>query len=122
MGIEQRVHRRVRPHPGKPVQIQIIGSDFLDVLLPIDVSEGGVGLRVPHRFEGCTINGVLDFIVKLPSVRAFQVKGMIRHIRNEPDGGGMFGAEFVNLRPEHQDLLRAYINDRSIFKVKLRSG
>jgi PilZ domain len=122
MGLEQRVHRRVRPHPGKPVQIQIIGSDFLDVLVPIDVSEGGVGLRVSHRFEGCTVNVVLDFIVKLPSVRAFQVQGMIRHIRDEPNGGGMFGAEFVNLRHEHQELLRAYIDERSDLKVKLRSG
>jgi hypothetical protein len=78
-----------------------------------------VGLRVPHRFEGCTVNGVLDFIIKLPNRRAFQVKGKIRHIRNEADGGGLFGAEFVNLRDEHRELLRDYINELLKAKPKI---
>lgn len=113
MGTEQRVFDRVRPHPGRPVQIQIIGADFLDVLVPVDVSEGGVGLRVPpDRFKGCTINGVLDIIVKLPGVRAFSAKGRIKHIRNDAGGHGVFGAEFVDLRIEHRTLLQTYVKER----------
>jgi hypothetical protein len=119
MGSEQRVHIRVWPSPSRPVQVQIIGSDFLDVLIPVDVSEGGVGLRVPHRFEGCAINGQVDMIVKLPGVRAFQVKGLIRHIRDEAGGKGIFGAQFVDLRPEHRELLRAYVDERVARKAQI---
>jgi hypothetical protein len=116
---EQRTHVRVWPDPGRPVQIQIIGANSLDVFVPIDVSESGVGLRVPRGFDGCSMSGVLDVIIKLPGVRAFQVKGLIRHVRQENSGANLFGAEFVNLRPECRALLRAYVDERLACRARV---
>lgn len=111
MGIEQRSYVRVHPHPKRPVQIQIIGQNFIDVFPVVDVSVGGVGVRVPHRFDGCEINEEVDLVLSLPGLRPIQMRGTIRHVRDEP-GGSLFGLQFSNLGPSQRAAVQKFVDQR----------
>ena len=111
MGIEQRSFVRVRPHPRRPVSIQIMGKDFIDTFQVVDISVGGVGVRVPHRFDGCEINEEVEVVLSLPGGRPMQTRGTIRHVREEP-GGSLFGLQFSQLSPVHRGAIESYVQHR----------
>jgi len=106
---EQRRHSRVEMVADAPVRIDIIGEDFIDVLSAVDISEGGLGLNVPHRFEGCNLDDLVSMIVQLPAPvdGYFSVMGRIMHVSNDA-----FGAAFVGLPDMARQQIRAYISSR----------
>lgn len=111
MGIEKRLFVRVRPHPRRPVTIQIIGKDFIDVFQVVDISIGGVGVRVAHRFDGCELDEEVELVLSLPGTRPMQTRGTIRHVRDEP-GGSLFGLQFSELSSLQRDAIQSFVDHR----------
>ncbi len=101
--------RRFRPLPSHPVEVQILGPDSLDVLLARDVSASGIGVRVPHRFEGCDIDSPVELVITFPGQRPFVAVGRIRHETHQPEDSAFFGVQFMQLSRQHQERLRSYL-------------
>lgn len=107
---DQRRTPRVRPASGRPIEVQLEGTDFLDIFRAEDISEGGMKVVVPHLFEGCDVDREIDLIVKLPAIRAFSARGRIRHRRT--DAVTTFGVEFTKLSATDRARVAAYVNKR----------
>jgi c-di-GMP-binding flagellar brake protein YcgR len=105
---EHRKHQRVLPLPGRPVEIQLMGGEFLDVLSAKDISQGGVAVTVPHGFAGTSIADEIELIVKLPGRSAFLARGVIRHLGT---AGTSFGVEFTSVPEEARRKLAQYIEE-----------
>lgn len=105
----QRGALRVRPEARAGVTVHINGSDFIEIQKVLDLSEGGIRLRVPHRFEGCHIDGVVGLVIALPlaDMQSFRLEGRIRHLSEDT-----FGIQFVNCSEKARQLLRRYIGER----------
>lgn len=106
---EQRRDTRVLPAPGKPVEVQIMGSGFLDVFRARDISVGGVAIFDPHQLEGCDIAAELQLIVTLPGGRPFLARGSIRHVSLAKS---VFGVQFTDLPSKHRAALEQYVEAR----------
>jgi c-di-GMP-binding flagellar brake protein YcgR len=98
---------RVQADPSAPVRVDIMGRGFLDVLSARDISVGGLGISVPHGFEGCDIDSEVELIVTLGRTRPFKTRGAIRH--HGQAGQRLFGVEFTALSAEQQQAIEAYI-------------
>ena len=105
----RRQHIRVQPERGSPIEVDINGEDFIEVLRAVDISMGGMGINVAHLFKGCRINRSVAVIVTLPTSggRGFQVDGRIRHVKDH-----RFGIQFVGLADADRKQLREYIASR----------
>ena len=99
---------RVRPLPGRPVQVQIVGSHSIDVLNARDISVTGIGVFVPHRFEGCDIDAELELVVTLPGQKPFVARGRIRH-ETRRNASSFFGLQFLHLSKDQLARLREYV-------------
>ncbi len=108
---EQRQKQRVRPGLGDPVEIQIMGTDFLDIFLARDVSETGMGIEVPYKFEGCDIDHPIELIITLPPDNCFKASGIIRHSDVKLSKQGIFGVEFISIQHGHENDIKIYINE-----------
>ncbi len=104
----KRRYIRVRPHEWAPVEIQLNGVDFLDILYAEDISEGGARINVPHEFSGCTIDAAIDLVITLPEYRSFKARGRIRHVGNTRTA---FGVEFISLEESSRQQLRGYVQE-----------
>jgi len=106
---EQRRHNRVETTFDAPVCIDINGEDFIEVLSAVDISEGGMGLNVVHRFEGCNLDDLVSMIVQLPAPvnSHFSAMGRIMHISNDA-----FGVAFVGLQEPARQKIRLYMDSR----------
>lgn len=102
---------RAKPDAQAPVQVQIMGDHSLDIVFARDISETGVGIFVPHSFEGCGIDGEVDLLIALPGVRPFLAKGRVRHLSKTKDGRDHFGVRFVEIADAHRDAISDYIDD-----------
>jgi hypothetical protein len=96
----------VRPLPSRPVEVQIMGSSFLEVLTVEDISIGGVGVRVPHGFRLGDFDQSVQLIIALPAHRPFKAEAVIRHQLGAKDSS-KFGVEFVRLGDP--EAVRAYV-------------
>ena len=121
--LKRRRHLRVRPHPSRPVEVQLMGrttddpggwetgaQTFLDVLPCMDVSVGGVAIRVEHGFTGCRIDDVLRLILSLPGQKPFSLRAQVRHIADLGDFS-VFGVEFVELDTAHHAAISTYVDE-----------
>lgn len=108
-GKETRIHLRVQADPSAPVRVDIMGHGFLDVLNARDISVGGLGIRVPHGFVGCDIDGEVDLIVTLGRAAPFKTTGSIRH-HGKVAHDQLFGVEFTSLSPKQLEAVEAYIH------------
>ena len=106
---EQRKDPRARPLDAEPVRIDIMGDGFLEVLIARDISVGGIGVFVPHDFNGCDIDSEVDLIVKIGTERPFKTRGVIRHGVRQ-GARHFFGVEFVGLSDQHRELVAAYVD------------
>jgi c-di-GMP-binding flagellar brake protein YcgR len=104
----RRKHPRVRPLVRKPVEIQLMGSDFLEVLSARDISLGGVGIRVDHAFSGYDLASEIQLLIKLPGKRSFIANGRVRH-KATREGWEIYGVEFTRLPAEGEVDLAAYV-------------
>lgn len=102
----QRKGIRVAPDARASVTVHLNGPDFVEIQKALDIGEGGVRLRVPHRFEGCHIDDPVTLVISLPlaGMPPFQLEGRIRHAGNDT-----FGVQFSNVRASARQLLRRYI-------------
>ena len=107
---EKRRYVRVKPKPEEPVEVQLMGSNFIDVLYAKDISEGGIGIIVEHDFKDYDIGGLIDIIITLPKKKTFKVKGRIIHkniVNNH-----FFGVEFVDISEQNREMIREYLKKR----------
>lgn len=105
--------------PTAPIRVDIMGNGFLDVLHARDVSRGGLGIRVPHGFEGCDIDSKVELIITLGRARPFKAKGVIRHY-SKTAKDHVFGVEFIALAPEQLEAVEAYI--QACLRRRSRAG
>lgn len=117
---------RVLPENEHPVHIDINGENFLDIVRAIDISERGLGIRVPHEFKGCHIDKLVSLIVELPHPihQHFTAQGKIRHKTDK-----VFGVTFIGLHGAERKKLQQYIAYRIKdepwlvnLKFKIRAG
>ena len=88
-----------------------MGNGFLEVLSARDISIGGVGISVKHKFEGCDTNSEVDLIVTLGRTRPFKTRGIIRHT-SKSGSDHVFGVQFIALAPEHRQAIETYVASR----------
>jgi c-di-GMP-binding flagellar brake protein YcgR len=108
----RRSYARVRPDPRAPVEIQIMGDGFLDVVRARDISAGGLSVYVPHDFAGCNIQAAVELVVKLPKTRPFMARGVVRHLSAEAASRHYFGVEFTDVPAEKRGQIEAYVQQR----------
>jgi hypothetical protein len=102
---------RVRPNPDQPVEVQVMGPAFLEVLHVRDVSEVGLGVFAPRGFDGCELRGAIELIVTLPGAPSFHAAGVMRHVTL--DGPlPFFGVELTRVSDPARAALRAYVQKR----------
>jgi c-di-GMP-binding flagellar brake protein YcgR len=104
----RRVHVRVHPSKGEPVEAQISGEDFIDEFDVRDISAGGIGVVAPNLGAGCSVNAIIEVVIKLPRERAFVARGIIRHISRQ----GMLGIEFTQLAQNDRQRVEQYVARR----------
>lgn len=100
---------RVEPEHGQPIRVDFNGDDFIDVLEATDISCGGLGVTVPHGFDGCNLDSLVSLIIQLPDPvnECVSVKGQVIHL-NE----ARFGVAFVTMNPSAQEKIQEYIDYR----------
>lgn len=105
-GMNLRNRIRVAPDARANVTVHINGPDFIEIQKALDISEGGVRLCVPHRFEGCQIDSLVTLVISLPmsDSKPFRLEGRIRHAHNDT-----FGVQFAGVGETARQLLRRYI-------------
>lgn len=106
---DRRSAIRVNPEPHAPIRVDINGADFIDILYACDISMGGIGIQVPHRFKGCKTDLVVECRIILPAPinYSFHTQGRVMHI-----SGDRFGISFYNLHEKTEDRLEQYISQR----------
>ncbi len=107
---QSRRHLRVQPSRADPVEVQIMGEDSLNILHARDVSVSGIGVLVPHRFEGCNIQNGVELVITLPGTRSFMARGQVIH-KHEDDITAYFGVEFTRLENRHRELIIKYVQE-----------
>ena len=100
---------RFRPAREHPVEVQIMGSHSLDVLRARDISSTGIGVFVPHRFEGIDLANPVELVISLPKQRPFVTRGRIRHASERGGETPFYGVELTQLSNEHRSRLTAYL-------------
>jgi hypothetical protein len=110
-GSERRKYLRVAPDREYPVRVDINGSNFIDILQALDISQGGVGVRVNHGFNGCDLEGAVSFVIEIPVPKHALLRGSgrIKHI-----SGNRFGIIFDTLPDSVVSQIREYI----AFRIK----
>ena len=104
---------RVVPRPDAPVEVQVMGRGSLDVLRARNVSRSGIGVFVPHGFEGCDLEAEVELIITLPGGRPFRAKGAIKHWTQTSGVGQHFGLEFTEMTRTHRTEIRDYVRARA---------
>jgi len=106
---DRRSAIRVEPEAYAPIRVDINGADFIDIFYATDISKGGIGLKVPHRFRGCKTERMVECLVQLPLPvhYSFHAQGKVVHI-----SGDRFGVSFYNLQEKTEARLEDYINYR----------
>ena len=111
---EKRKHIRVNIEHDYPLEVQIMGDAFLDVLGTKDISSSGVGVIVPHEFRGLNINKEVDLILTLLNETPFKAKGIIRH-KGKYDGNsekGHFSVKFTNIANKNKKMIDRFVRKR----------
>jgi hypothetical protein len=89
--------------------VQIMGAHSLDVLRARDISSTGIGIFVPHRFEGIDLDNQVELVISLPQQRPFVTWGRIRHATERGGGSPFYGVQLTQLSDEHRGRLSAYL-------------
>lgn len=113
LSLLKRQYKRIKPPHSYAIEVQIMGSNSPDVLKASDISVSGVGVRMPHRFEGCNINTEVELVITLPSCGPFPARGIIRHITSIYSSNDLFGIEFTHISDTNRNHLRTYIDEHN---------
>jgi hypothetical protein len=108
-GRDKRRFPRVQPHPAKPVEVQLMGSNFLEVVPAADISEAGIGIQLHHGVEGYDFDHVIEMVVTIPGQRPFVVRGRVRS-KSLRGMDHVLGVEFVRLGDADRRTVSRYVD------------
>ncbi len=108
-----RKYIRVLPDKKYPVRVDMNGENFLDIFTASDISMGGIGVLVPHKFKDCKIYMDVEVIVSLPHPveKNISFKARVEHISSFT-----FGISFARLDDKEVESVKKYIANR-LFKT-----
>lgn len=116
MGTEnKRKEERVVPHVLEPVEVQVIGEGFLEILSAKDIGPGGIGIYVAHGFQWLNIVREVEVILSIPNEDSFKTRGVIKYKRqfhNHNDPREFYGILFTQIAIQHRSLLEKYVDRR----------
>jgi hypothetical protein len=97
---------RVLPEAEHSIRIDLMGSDFIEVITAADISLAGVRISVFHGFKGYNLKERIDMLILLPTpvLHSITTTAKVVHIRDS-----FFGAEFVSLKKKDFKKLHEYI-------------
>jgi len=102
---------RVIPKELEPVEVQIMGEGFLDILTAKDIGESGLGVFIPTGYSCADIKYEVDLIITIPGFKSFEAGGIVKHTCAEAEKTDLrsFGIYFTRIKPEHKELLTRYV-------------
>jgi hypothetical protein len=106
---ERRQSPRVEPDPFHPVEVQIMGSGFLEIVEAADLGVGGVGFYLPHGVDGSLLNTPVEIIITLPRARSIHLRGVLCHLDPNSDPCRL-GVRFARLPPNAAALIQRYVD------------
>ena len=101
----KRRMERVKPACGEPIEVQIMGSDSIDILNAFDISTSGIGVKTPSYYKVGTIKKEVSLIISLPNDKPFTARGVLRHVTD----GDCFGVEFTTIAKPAVGKIQHYI-------------
>jgi hypothetical protein len=108
---ERRRGSRVVPPSDKPAELQIMGPDFLEIPEVRDISENGLAITVPHRFNGQKPTAEVDLLLTLHGQGTVKARGAIRHVSYTRSNTATFGVELVAIEEEDRTKIRRYLEN-----------
>jgi len=108
-GRDQRRYPRVRPHPAKPVEVQLLGTNFLEVVSAADISEAGIGIRLEHGVEGYDFDHLVEIVLTIPGQRPFVVRGRVRS-KSMRGNHHVLGVQFTHLPVQDRRTISQYVD------------
>lgn len=90
-----------------------MGPGRLDVLSARNVSQTGIGIYVPHGFDGCDLEAEVDLVITLPGERPFLARGLIKHQTNGGAEGRHFGLVFSEISQKNRAAIRGFVRSMS---------
>jgi PilZ domain len=106
---ERRKHSRIVPTPDKPAELQIMGKDFLEIPEVRDISENGLAISVPHKFNGHKPTQEVDLLLTLHGQGTVRAKGAIRRVSYTRNDTATFGVELVDIDEQDRAKIRNYV-------------
>lgn len=106
---DRRREKRVRPYANRPVEVQIMGPGFLEIVQATDISVGGVGVYIPHGIDPSAVGKNVEIILTLPACRPAHIRGNICHSDGVSDLCHI-GVEFLRLPANVEKALRRYVD------------
>jgi c-di-GMP-binding flagellar brake protein YcgR len=101
---------RVRPATTEPISVEIVSAGALEMGQLVDISEGGVGVRL-QAASGSDLTGMeVELLIAFPGTHGVYIKGVVRRIR--ADKSPVLGIQFVNLPMKALDAIRNYVAGR----------
>jgi hypothetical protein len=106
---ERRRDARIVPPAHKPAELQIMGADFLEIPEVRDISETGLAISVPHRFNGHKPTQEVDLLLTLHGQGTVRARGAIKHVSYTRFDTATFGVELVAINDEDRAKIRSYV-------------
>jgi hypothetical protein len=97
---------RVPPEARHAVRIDLMGSNFIEVIAATDISLAGVGINVFHGFEGYNLHDRVEMLILLPLPVHHSISATVRVVHQQDR---FFGAEFEGLKRRDYKKLHEYI-------------
>lgn len=102
---------RVRPRPGAPVHVQVMGDARLDHVVARDISVDGLAMLVPDGFLGCSPESEIKVGISLPDRASFVCNAQVKH--TTVYGGQRFvGVALLEISSQQRELLEGYVHER----------
>jgi hypothetical protein len=106
---ERRGKARIVPTRDKPAELQIIGQDFLEIPEVCDISDSGIAISVPHKFNGHKPTQEVELLLTLHGEGTVRARGAIRHVSYTRADTATFGVELVAIDETDRSKIRSYL-------------
>lgn len=108
---ERRRRSRIIPPTHKPAELQIIGEDFLEIPEVRDISDNGLAISVPHKWNGHKPTQEVELLLTLHGEGTVRARGAIRHVSYTRSDTATFGVELVAIEENDRDKIRRYVEE-----------
>jgi hypothetical protein len=105
---DKRRFPRVQPHAAKPVEVQLLGTNFLEVVPAADISVSGIGICLDHEIVDYDLDHEIEIVVTLPGEKPFVTRGRVRS-KSQRGTVYVLGLEFQKVPREARDYLARYV-------------